>query len=466
MANAAAALLISTLCQFLPLRSHAAQTTYHSLISSAASAAPPNNTAASVGANHQQINNNSVDIEDDNPASIMFAPNTHDHQAEHQTDVAESLLENQEQSDHNEFQDNTHAGPKENSKQKWRRGFALLLAVVVIWVISSFMVQFIEGQLAAPFFLTYLGTALFVVLLPVSWATGSLGRILENDRLAARGDARWDRKKASLRETVRGALSMSGFWFLAILTYNASLQYTSVTSSTILSSTSAVFTLVLGALFRVERPTIMHAIGVATCVFGSVLVGLADSGDQDASAAKETFWGDLASLLSAFFYACYTLVIGYHFPNGDESVDMALVFGVVGVANIVLLTPVVIILHTTGYESLAGLTPGIFAFILLQGLLDNVVSDYLWARAVLLTSPTVTTVGLSLTMPLSAALDIVLMSHMPAPLTVLGGLLVTVGFFAVSAKPSQTDADDNVDATLNQTDNGTSNATSGALANA
>lgn len=31
--------------------------------------------------------------------------------------------------------------------------------------------------------------------------------------------------------------------------------------------------------------------------------------------------------------------------------------------------------------------------LVLKGLLDNVLSDYLWARAVLLTSPTVATCG-------------------------------------------------------------------------
>lgn len=39
-----------------------------------------------------------------------------------------------------------------------------------------------------------------------------------------------------------------------------------------------------------------------------------------------------------------------------------------------------------------------------QGLLDNVLSEYLWATAVLLTSPSVATVGLALTVKLATTL--------------------------------------------------------------
>ena len=38
--------------------------------------------------------------------------------------------------------------------------------------------------------------------------------------------------------------------------------------------------------------------------------------------------------------------------------------------------------------------------------MNNVLSDYLWARAVVLTTPTVATVGLSLTIPLAFVSDL------------------------------------------------------------
>lgn len=56
----------------------------------------------------------------------------------------------------------------------------------------------------------------------------------------------------------------------------------------------------------------------------------------------------------------------------------------------------------------AGFSATILGFIVLNGLCDNVLSDYLWARAIVLTSPTVATVGLSLTIPLAFLSDALL----------------------------------------------------------
>ena len=42
------------------------------------------------------------------------------------------------------------------------------------------------------------------------------------------------------------------------------------------------------------------------------------------------------------------------------------------------------------------------------GLLDYVLSDYLWARAVMLIGPTVATLGLSVQIPMAAAADLFL----------------------------------------------------------
>jgi hypothetical protein len=56
----------------------------------------------------------------------------------------------------------------------------------------------------------------------------------------------------------------------------------------------------------------------------------------------------------------------------------------------------------------ASLTAPVLGLIVLKGLVDNVLSDYLWARAVLLTSPAVATVGLSLTIPMAIASELLL----------------------------------------------------------
>lgn len=70
--------------------------------------------------------------------------------------------------------------------------------------------------------------------------------------------------------------------------------------------------------------------------------------------------------------------------------------------------------------------------IIVKGLFDNVLSDFLWARAILLTSPTVATVGLSMTIPLAMLSDLVFKGLAPTWQVLLGSVLVTVGFVGVN----------------------------------
>ena len=74
----------------------------------------------------------------------------------------------------------------------------------------------------------------------------------------------------------------------------------------------------------------------------------------------------------------------------------------------------------------------IVGFLVLSGLCDNVLSDYLWARSVLLTSPTVATIGMSITIPLAMASDAILNGGQPDLTAIAGALLVLVGFCMVN----------------------------------
>ena len=76
--------------------------------------------------------------------------------------------------------------------------------------------------------------------------------------------------------------------------------------------------------------------------------------------------------------------------------------------------------------------------MLTAGLFDNVLSDYLWARAVLLIGPTIATVGLSVQIPLAVVVEMLLRSPpwlrspSSAVLILLGALAVIAGFLGVT----------------------------------
>ena len=70
--------------------------------------------------------------------------------------------------------------------------------------------------------------------------------------------------------------------------------------------------------------------------------------------------------------------------------------------------------------------------MVLSGFFNNVISDYLWARSVVLTSSTVATVGLSITIPLAMISDFLVQGEAPTGLSASGAILVIIGFCLVN----------------------------------
>lgn len=115
--------------------------------------------------------------------------------------------------------------------------------------------------------------------------------------------------------------------FAANVTINMALAQTSVSSVTILSSLSGLFTLVLGSIFGIERFNSIRLMAVAASIVGVILVSKADDGiipadtkgriANDPRIPKHAIMGDLLAILSALFYAMYTLLLKA--KTGDET---------------------------------------------------------------------------------------------------------------------------------------------------
>ena len=158
-------------------------------------------------------------------------------------------------------------------------------------------------------------------------------------------------------EIARLSLEFCIIWFLANYFVAACLEYTTVASSTILTSTSSVFTLLFGTLFRVERFTLRKLLGVCASLTGIALISSVDlSGSSDENrgnfphkSISEVAIGDGMALISAVMYGLYAVFMKKRI--GDESrVNMPIFFGLVGLLNVLLLWPGFLVLHFTGIE--------------------------------------------------------------------------------------------------------------------
>ena len=83
-------------------------------------------------------------------------------------------------------------------------------------------------------------------------------------------------------------------------------------------------------------------------------------------------------------------------------------------------------------SQLSHLTGAAVGFMVLSGTFNNVISDYLWARSVVLTSSTVATVGLSITIPLAMVSDFFVQTKAPTVLSAMEATLVIIGFCLVN----------------------------------
>lgn len=282
----------------------------------------------------------------------------------------------------------------------------------------------------------------------------------ESDTGASRTEPLHKRTHLALLPTATLAFKFCLLWFGANYFAMACLQYTTVASTTILTSTSSVWTLLIGAVTHTEKFTWRKLAGVLASLFGIALISKIDMGnasdatadDNDSSdaasrtltllvravtefpdkTARELAVGDALALLSAVLYGLYTVMLKQTTVSATPlELNMPLFFGLVGAWNIVLLVPLFPILHWTGIESFQLPPTSRVWWILVLNSVSALASDIAWAYAMVLTSPLVVTVGLSLTIPLSLVGEMLIQGRYEGWLYWLGAAVVVGSFVFV-----------------------------------
>ncbi|PWN47298.1 hypothetical protein IE53DRAFT_402615 [Violaceomyces palustris] len=237
----------------------------------------------------------------------------------------------------------------------------------------------------------------------------------------------------SLAETAWLAAQFMVVWFGANWSINAGLGLTSVASGTTIGSASGFFTLAIGCLLGVDHFTYGRLGAVSMSFLGVLLVTWADTETNPSSTLGSPVnapLGDALALLSAFLYSIYVMMLKVKIGSEDR-ISMPLFFGFVGAFNIIALWPIGLLLHLTGIEPFQ-LPPNAATWL---GVVVNMsitfVSDLVYLLAMLKSSPLATTLGLSLTIPLALAGDILRGSHSGGLQAGLGSVMVLLSFLAI-----------------------------------
>lgn len=279
--------------------------------------------------------------------------------------------------------------------------------------------------------------------------------IVSTNAVEASPEAAADQSSWTEAEHVRVATYIAPVWFLANWTYNASLAYTSISSSTVLASTGSLFTFLFAIVSGDEGYSRLKFSGVLLGVLGSLLTARndatsADNSDpgtdeSDDSSSQRRLLGDVLGLISAVGYGAYAVQTRVFCPFDESRYSMQILLGYIGLLNMIVLSPFAFyLIFSSGGTT--HLTWVIVGFLVVKGLFDNVLSDYLWLRAVMLTSATTATVGLGLTIPLAFASDLFLANGSSISATQMcGALAVLAGFVLVNLGNNNHDSIDHND---------------------
>lgn len=265
-------------------------------------------------------------------------------------------------------------------------GFVMLFSTILLWVGSSAFVQTIfSGDLhyGKPLFVTLFNSATSAI-----WLLPRLVNPTGTNRPLA--------SVAKLSATV-GLL-----WLCSAVVFNLSLEYTSIATNTVLSSTSSVFTFLLSLLICNDTFRWSSLGASILSLLGCSVVAYQVPQNLRAGVVSNSGLGDALALASACMFALASVLLRRFAP---DDLDLGSYMGITGLIALGLSPGVLCAAHLGGLEQFSLPTRNTLAALTVNAVFGCTLANYLYNSALLLLSPLVANICLSLSIPVSALMD-------------------------------------------------------------